>query len=71
MSAGRSARHPAFLRDNPEVREALRHYTRTTLEDQYAELIAAMGLTVEEKERFIHILASAQRRIVLVFWLLN
>jgi hypothetical protein len=54
----------AFLQANPEVREALQHYYRTTLENEYAGLIAAMGLTADEQERFLGVLANAHRRIV-------
>ncbi|MES2692353.1 MAG: sigma-70 family RNA polymerase sigma factor, partial [Verrucomicrobiota bacterium] len=54
----------AFLRDNPELRGALVAYWRATLAEEYAELIAELGLSGEKKERFLEIQAKGIRRIV-------
>lgn len=54
----------AFLRENPEVREAFANFLRRSLEYRYRDLIARLGLDDERKARFIDILARARRQIV-------
>jgi hypothetical protein len=54
----------AFLRDNPDVREAFANYLRLSLTYQYADLIATLGLDEARKERFLELLALGRRHVV-------
>jgi hypothetical protein len=54
----------AFLQANPDVRDALASYFHDSTAEQYAELLPALALTEEERERFLAILASGMRQIV-------
>ncbi|MEO6245667.1 MAG: sigma-70 family RNA polymerase sigma factor [Opitutaceae bacterium] len=54
----------AFLRANPDVREAFSNYLRLTLEYRYADLIAALQLDATRKERFLELLTLARRQIL-------
>ena len=54
----------ALLAAHPELREELETYYRATLRVEFAELIAALGLTSEETERFLGILIRSRTKIV-------
>jgi hypothetical protein len=54
----------AFLKAHPEVEAALIANFRATLRVRYADLIADMGLSEDEAERFIAVLIKGRTRIV-------
>lgn len=53
-----------FLKAHPEVRQALIAYFRTSMNAQYRDLFAALGLGPAQIERFQDIEMNATRRIV-------
>lgn len=54
----------AFLKAHPEMEAALVAYHKTTIRYRYADLIAAMGLTESEIDRFVTIVMNGSMRIV-------
>jgi RNA polymerase sigma factor (sigma-70 family) len=60
----RLAEGDAFLRAHPDVHDALVNYYRTSLRNEYADVIAAMRLSPEEVDRFIDILTRGRIRAV-------
>lgn len=54
----------AFLREHPELRAAFAALVRAGLFDEYGELIRTLGLTEEQAERFIAVLAKGRTHAV-------
>lgn len=54
----RMAAGTAFLKAHPEMRAALAAYYRKTLRYQYADLIASLGLSEAQADRFLDVIAN-------------